>query len=127
MPNTLEMPRSLKPALICLHISTALYVLVGIIFAFLGVAGLFGVAPPSQDPVEKYMLWGFLFLFVFISLGMAIFIEIVCKHLKQGKYWAWIAALILFGLYVPSLFIVLGIVGLLSLLKPETRAFFGQK
>ena len=120
-------PKSLRPALLCLRISEGLYIFLAILFGVLGPISLFGPPLDPGNPNEQMIIWGFVFLFVFLSLGMAIFIEIVCRHLKQGKYWAWIAALILCGLYVPSLFIVLGIVGLLSLLKPETRAFFGQK
>lgn len=117
-------PQSLKRAILCLRISEVLYVLIALLFAALGAVGLFGPPLNASDPAEKAMVWGFVFFLVFISLGMAVFIEIVCRHLKEGRYWAWIAALILFGIYVPSLFILLGILGLLALMKPETQAYF---
>lgn len=116
-------PKSLNSALICLRISEGLYLLFAILFGALGTMGnLFGEKPTSQG--EYFYILGFTIFFVFLCLGMAVFIEIVCRHLKQGKYWAWIAGLILCGIYVPSLFIVLGIVGLIGLLKPEVRAYF---
>lgn len=119
-------PQSLKPALLCLRISEGLYVLLAILFGVLGTSGmLFGEKPSSQ--AEYFYVLGFTIFFVFLCLGMAIFIEIVCQHLKQGKYWAWIAGLILSGIYIPSLFFILGLIALIALLKPESKAFFEIK
>jgi len=124
MMKELAIPKSLKRAILCLRISEALYVLVAFLFGALGAVGLFGPPLDAGDPYEKGIVWGFVFFLVFASLGMAIFIEIVCRHLQKGRYWAWIAGLILCGIYIPSLFIVLGIVGLMALLKPEVQAYF---
>ncbi len=120
------LPQALKNALICLRISEGLYLLLAILFGVLGTSGvLFGEKPTSQG--EYFYILGFTIFFVFLCLGMVIFIEMVCRHLKQGKYWAWIAGLILFGIYIPSLFFILGIIGLIALLKPESKAFFEIK
>lgn len=124
MTTTINLPQGLKNALICLRISEGLYVLLAILFGILGAGGMFGMPANAPDSTEMVFVWGMVFFFVFISLGMAVFIEIICRHLKQGRYWAWIAGLILCGIYIPSLFIILGIVGLLGLLKPDTKTYF---
>ncbi len=123
MQKITDYPKGLWTAIVCLRISEVLYILLALLFGTFGTMGdLFGEKPTSQG--EYFYILGFTIFFVFLSLGMAVFIEVVCRHLKQGKYWAWIAGLILCGIYVPSLFIVLGIIGLIGLLKPETRKYF---
>lgn len=101
------MPRSLKIATICLHLSAVLYLLLGV---YLLVTPSFGTFTS-------------VFLGIF-SVILAILVEVIVKGLNSVKRWAWIAALILFCLYVPSLFILLGILGLVDLLRAETRANF---
>ena len=58
------------------------------------------------------------------SIAIVIFVEIVIKSLKNNKFWAWVAGLIICGLYVPSLFIILGIIGLVGLLDKDVRKDF---
>lgn len=101
-------------ALVCLHISAFLYVLVGLLliplFLFEDDSGLglvFGV-------------FGLLF-----CLALAIGIEVVAWGLRKRKFWAWVAGLCLFGMYVPSLFLPLGAFGLWGLLDKGSRIEFG--
>ena len=53
---------------------------------------------------------------VYKLLSMIVFIEIVINGLKKRKKWTWFASLILCGIYIPSAFIILGIVGLIPLI-----------
>ncbi len=64
-----------------------------------------------------------IFLSVFCIL-LAVGIEFVISGLKKRRYWAWLAALIACCLYLPSLFFVLGGLGLWGLIDPDTRAAF---
>ena len=62
-----------------------------------------------------------------VSIGMGVFVEIVIKGLKDNKFWAWVSGLIICGFYIPSLFIILGIIGLIGLLNKEVRKDFLKK
>ena len=61
------------------------------------------------------------------SLAFGIFVEYVTKELKKNKFWAWIVAIIISGIYIPSIFIILGIIGLLGLVHKNTRTAFFNK
>ncbi len=98
-------------AIVCLHISALLYLLVGILlFALLagegnsrpGLVVVLPVIPPL--------------------IGV---IEIVAHALKRRKFWAWVAGLCIFAMYLPSLFLPLGALGLWGLLDEGSRAEFG--
>ena len=56
-----------------------------------------------------------------LFIGFGIFIEYVIKELKEYKYWAWIAGIIISALYI---FALLGIFSLIGLLQEETRNNF---
>jgi hypothetical protein len=58
-------------------------------------------------------------------VALAIGIEVVAFGLRRRKFWAWVAGLCIFGLYLPSLFLPLGALGLWGLLAPGSRAAFG--
>ena len=94
----------LKKTTICLHISAIIYFLLATI--------IIGVTPT-----------GLIFLAVF-CIAMGVFVEIVINRLKQRKYWAWIAAIIICATYVPSIFIALGIIGLVGLFDESVRKDF---
>ena len=67
-------------------------------------------------------------LMIMFGIGMitawAIFVEIVIKGLKNGKKWAWIMGIVISAIQIPSIFIVLGIIGLITLLDKEVVASF---
>src|SRR3989344_678736 len=101
----------LNKTIVVLHISAAIYLV-------LSIASL-TVSP-------KYL--PFLAPYIALFIGMGVFVEIVIKGLKDNKYWAWIAGLVVCGLYIPSIFIVCGIIGLIGLLNKEVRTdFFKNK
>jgi hypothetical protein len=102
-------------ATVCLHISAAIYAIAGLV--------LLG---QSLSRTRLVNLTTELGLFVCIlCLALAAGIELVARGLRRGKYWGWVAALCIFTLYTPSIFLPLGVLGLWALLSPETRASFG--
>lgn len=104
-----SMPHRITLAIVCLHISAAIYALIGGLLFFDELDDLPWLA--------TLMLVGCLLL--------AAGIEVVVWGLKRRKFWAWIAGICLFGLYVPSLFLPLGALGLWGLLDAGSRAEFG--
>lgn len=122
----------LKKTIVALHINAVLNVLVGI--AFLTATILMGVFVgddffSSQDDIMSSVIVLLYFSFVAaILFGSAIFIEVVIFHLKHQRYWAWIAAIILCGINLPSIYFVLGLVGLFGLAdKIVARQFVEEK
>ena len=104
----------LKPTTICLRISSIIYFLLGLIFVPLIV--LVGM----EEPVLAFM---FIFFF-FFTVAIGVFIEVVIAGLKKHKSWTWMAALILCIMYIPSAFVVLGVIGIIPLFKEEVKKDF---
>jgi hypothetical protein len=102
-------------AAICLQVSSAIYVITGL--AFLGYA--LSPARSTSLPAEVG-LFGCM-----LGLAFAAGVEVVARGLRRRKYWGWVAALCIFTLYVPSMFLPLGVLGLWALLTPATRAHYG--
>lgn len=111
------MPHKIGLAITCLHISAAIYLLIGIAVGLFGVA--FRAEMESQDFVLVWTLLG-------IVVGFIAVIEVTAWGLQQRKFWAWVVGLIIFALYVPSLFIPLGVLGLIGLLNDASRREFGM-
>lgn len=59
-----------------------------------------------------------------ITLPFVIFLEILIIHIRKRKYWAWIAGLIVGGLYIPSLFFPFGAMIFIGLLTNASRKEF---
>ena len=106
-----EPPNRIWLAQACLHVSTGLYVLLGI-GCFLLPSWLPEVSAP-----------GFYFIGVF-SLGVSGGVEVVAWAIRRRKYWGWIAGLCGFGMYTPSLFLPLGVLGLWGLLDAGSQEVF---
>jgi len=104
-------------AQISLHISTALY----LVFAA-GVVALLGHDPIMEDAFGQAIVW----ITAGIGVACAVGVEVTVWGLKKRKFWAWVTALCIFGLYVPSLLLPLGVAGLWGLLTPASRAEFGM-
>jgi len=100
----------LKKTIVVLHISAVIYILLGILLLTI---------------LADYFAGGF--LLVFVSFGMAIFVEIVIKGLKQEKFWAWVTSVVICSIYIPSGFIIFGIIGLVGLLNKDVRKDFLKK
>ena len=94
-------------AIVCLHISALLYLLVGVMMFLL-----------VDD--QRFAIGMFIFC-VALILG----IQFVANWLKRRRFWAWVAGLCIFAVYTPSLFFPLGALGLWGLLDGGSRAEFG--
>jgi len=115
-PLTAPLEGRIRLTIIALRISEGLYVLIGLCFPVLAIS-----FPEVQ---EQYPIWIGICT-VLLTVGFAVFVEIVVQSLKRRKFWAWVAGLCLSGLYIPSLFLPLGVMGLIGLLDPAARAAFG--
>jgi hypothetical protein len=105
------MRHKLGLATACLHVSAVLYLIVGIWLLVIVADTDVGL------PVGVALL--------VVCLGLIAGIELVVSGLGRRRFWAWVAGLCIFGLYVPSLFFPLGALGLWGLLDTGTRAEFG--
>jgi hypothetical protein len=54
----------------------------------------------------------------------AVFTEIVVYKLKQEKYWAWVAAIILSGFNIASIYCLLGIISMAGLVNKEVARVY---
>jgi hypothetical protein len=108
------MPHRIGMATTCLHISAALYLVVGLLMFWLF----------SQDDQSGFGMAFGIGMFIF-CLALIVGIEAVAAGLRRRKFWAWIAGLCIFGLYAPSIFLPLGALGLWGLLDAGSRAEFG--
>ena len=106
--------KSIKPTIICLRISSIIYFLIALLSILVGFYVI------EEDIFLKLT---FITLF-FISIALSVFIESVINGLKKRKKWTWFASLILCGIYIPSAFIILGIVGLIPLIYSKIRKEF---
>ena len=102
----------------CLHISAAIYVLGA---AGLAAFAIWGPDDPSAPGVQA-IVFGAIAVF---CLLLAVIPEIAVWGIHRRRFWAWILGLIIFAIYVPSLFLPLGAFGLWGLLDAGSRAEFG--
>lgn len=100
----------MKPALLSLRIITVLNTIISIILILASVL--------RDDPI----VFG---LGVFIGVFSMLY-HLIHRGLVAKKYWAWVAGIIVSGMYTFSLFFPLGIMGLVGLLKRETRQDFNR-
>lgn len=106
-----EQKHRITMALWCLHIAALIY------------AGL-GIGLPLMIREGR---WGFEFyLFAGVCGLIAVANWVVAWGLTRRYFWAWVAGLVLFGLYTPSILFILGGLGLWGLLDPGSRAQFRQ-
>jgi hypothetical protein len=102
-------------ATICLHISSAIYLIAGLGFLGHSLSGTRSASLPAGAGLFACTL----------GLTLAAGIELAAHGLRRRRYWGWVAALCIFTLYIPSIFLPLGVLGLWALLTPATRAPFG--
>jgi hypothetical protein len=112
--ETVAKQHKIRLATVCLHISAALYVIVGLV-----------LFPLFISDNETGLGLPFAVVTLLLCLALASGIEFVIYGLHRRKFWAWVAGLCIFGLYVPSLFLPLGAIGLWGLLDSGSRAEFG--
>ncbi|MSU74889.1 MAG: hypothetical protein EXS55_00005, partial [Candidatus Magasanikbacteria bacterium] len=81
-------------AIIVLQISSIVYFIIGLLIFYSFIS--------NKAHSARVLL---LSLLVF---GFGLFIEFIIKDLKKQKFWAWVAAIIIASLYLPSIFIIFG-------------------
>ncbi len=111
-------PKRLALAMVSLHVSTALYVVLGA-----GMVVLFAFVFPAAEP-DAVLPIAYVAVLGGGCLLMAAGTQMVAWGLRRRRFWGWVAGIILFGLYVPSLFLPLGVLGLWGLLDPASRRLF---
>ncbi|WP_144053691.1 hypothetical protein [Baaleninema simplex] len=90
----------------CLRISSLLYLALAAIVTLV-----------VEDAAAKVAI--FIACLVFVSI-----IEFIRRGLKRRKFWAWVAGIGIFALYIPSLFFPLGALGMWGLLDKGSRREF---
>src|SRR5258708_18611974 len=99
-------------SIVCLHISAVLYLVVGL--------AMFPLLAGEDDSSTAIASAWFL-----LCLMMIVGVEFTVYGLKRRRFWAWVAGICIFGMYLPSLFLPLGALGLLGLLDEGSRRQFG--
>lgn len=105
-------------ATFALHASAVLYVPFGLLLAVRPLAWDPAVEP--EYALRAGLIWGLAVL----CIGLAGFVEVIAAGLRRGRRWALHAATTMFVLYLPSGFLPLGVIGLVGVLSPGTRARF---
>lgn len=104
----------IRLATVCLHISAALYLIVGLLLFSLFISD-----------TETNLGLPFATVSLLLCIALAAGIEFVIYGLRRRKFWAWVVGLGIFAVYVPSVFFPLGALGLWGLLDSGSRAEFG--
>lgn len=66
-------------------------------------------------------------LTILLCVALVVFIEVTIHFLKKGAYWAWICGICTAGLYLPSLFLLLGVFMLIGLLDEGVKEHCAKK
>lgn len=111
------MKQKIGLAILGLRISAIIYYLI-IVGCIVGGCWLFSDSNGEIYPVGCWCL-------AIFTLPFVIFVEIVILNLKRRRFWAWVAGIVIGGLYVLSLFLPLGVLILVGLLVEESRLAFG--
>lgn len=106
-----EQKHRLNMALWCLHIAAIIY---------LALAILLPMIVAEMPGMLEYVIFGG------VCGGIAVINWVVAWGITRRYYWAWIAGIVVFAIYAPSLFFILGGLGLWGLLDEGSRAQFRQ-
>lgn len=105
-------------AIVCLHLSAMLYVLL----LAVGIYLLWLIPNISEnDPYAWYLA----LILIPLGLVLAVIIEWIARGLHRQQVWAWRAGLGIFVVFVSPLLLPLGLVGLWGLLVKGSRSAFG--
>jgi hypothetical protein len=107
-------PHKIALAIVMLHVSAVLYLGIGIV-------GYYWLMDDEDSEMGFPIAVPLLIFCLLLVLG----IEFVVFGLQRRKFWAWVTGACIFGMYLPSLFLPLGALGLWGLLDSWSRAEFG--
>lgn len=127
MQEPASLPHKLTLVTVALHLNAIFNFVIGccilLLSCLLFVTGFLQEDLTSIDNlVPSILALIVLFGSAGILLGQAAFVEFVVLRLKQGYYWAWVAALVLSILNILSILFVLGVIGLVGLFDAEVMA-----
>lgn len=118
-------PSKLKYVTIPLRISSIVYLLIGLLY---GAALLFVPSTSWDMPQDEFIIIAITgVMTIVLCIAFLIFIELTIHFLKKGAYWAWIAGICLAGLYLPSIFFIMGVFMLIGALDNDVKEFCSQK
>ena len=112
------MPGSLRWTTVSFHVSAVIFFLCGLSLF------VFDATFPGSDgaTLAAKVILGVLGLgFIVLAFG----VEVLVSRLKTARKWAWFVGLLLAILYAVSLFLPLGVFGLIGLLSERTRRYCG--
>ena len=105
----------LKKVVICLRLGSIFTLLVGCYLLYLALTD------------KEVVFTGIVILF-FVCIGLVIWYEFTIKGLKKFKSWAWKSSIVIFGAFIPSASIIMGIIGMQAVLSNTMREqIFGKK
>ena len=109
----------LRSPIVCLRISSAaLFFLASMqAAAMITVVWYTGVQP-------NYYVMSAVIVMIAAGVGIGLWAELIILNLKRQKRWAWIASIVTFSLYLPTIFVIPAIIGLARLLSKDIRAVF---
>jgi hypothetical protein len=116
------MPSKMKYVTLSIHISVVLYA-----FLLLAASLAMFFVPFDKLGEDGYILKVAILATIITCGPLIAFLEIVVNSLKKGRYWSWIAAVIVTGFYIPSGYIMLGIFMLIGLMDEDVRDFCKKK
>lgn len=115
------MGKLIKLTHIAFHIAASLYLLLGVFLVLLASKIIQLPGDQSSMNSENSFMLGFMGVFCF---ALAAICELVVNGLHRERFWAWVAGLILSSVFVCSIFLPLGVMGLIGLLEEPTRKRF---
>lgn len=120
MNQVLAQPKEMNKTLIIFRIIYVAHFIFSLLLFFL-LFLTFVVSDPNGE-FRQVAIVSFVLSLVFLFLGILYYK--VCSGLKSGKFWAWIAGIILSGMWCPSIFFFIGIPALWGLVCKNTRTYF---
>ena len=109
--------KGIQISLFCLHIAAIL------ITFFCVYIFILSIQIDALDDASEVVFSSIIRLIFYFAL--AALNEVVARAIKKRKFWGWIVGIIIFGLYIPSLLLPIGVLGLWALLTPDSRRAFG--
>ena len=102
------------------HLGAAAYFACAVALAIL-VSFAVADAPSEEDAAVAVVVFG---LLAAMCGGLGLIAEIITIGMHLRHKWAWFAGLVMFGLYLPSLFFPMGAMGMCGLLTTGSRREF---